>query len=158
MFSFKKKSLNLIAPLSGKTVDLSLVPDPVFAEKMVGDGIAIQSTGDTVVAPCDGTLTLIMDTKHAFAITTDKGAEILVHVGLETVSLKGEGFTALIEAGKPVKAGTPILKLDLEFLASKNINMITPVLISNMNIIKSMTPLTDIDVTLGKDEIITYTI
>ena len=95
MFNFFKKPLTIIAPISGKTINLSDVPNPVFAEKMAGDGIAIDSTGDIIVAPCDGTISLIMDSGHAFAITTSSGIELLVHVGLETVSLNGEGFEVL---------------------------------------------------------------
>ena len=131
MFNLFKKTLTIVAPISGKTIDLSEVPDPVFAGKMVGDGIAIDSTGDTVVAPCDGTISLIMDSKHAFAITTSSGIELLVHVGLETVALNGEGFEVLQSVNTKVTAGTPILKLDRPFIESKGVSLITPVLIVN---------------------------
>jgi len=98
---------------------------------MAGDGIAIDSTGDTVVAPCDGTISLIMDSGHAFAITTNSGIELLVHVGLETVVLNGEGFELLQSVNSKVTAGTPILKLDRPLIESKGISLITPVLIIN---------------------------
>ena len=75
-------------PITGKTIDLSKVPDKVFAEKLVGDGIAINPTGDIIVAPADGELTLVFETLHAFAITLSNGAELLIHIGLDTVSLK----------------------------------------------------------------------
>lgn len=151
MFNLFKKTLTIIAPISGKTIDLSEVPDPVFAGKMVGDGIAIDSTGDTVVAPCDGTISLIMDSKHAFAITTSSGIELLVHVGLETVALNGEGFEVLKSVNTKVTAGTPILKLDRPFIESKGVNLITPVLIVNPDKLKKLTPIVNEEVSCGKD-------
>ena len=101
----------LLAPFSGKTVELASVPDPVFAEKLTGDGLAIELSSDTVLAPCDGVISLFFDTKHAFAITTDDGIQILVHVGLDSIILNGEGLTALKKSGDRVKAGTPIIKV-----------------------------------------------
>ena len=154
MFNFFKKSLTIIAPISGKTMDLSKVPDPVFAEKMAGDGVAINSTGDTVVAPCDGTISLIMDSGHAFAITTDNGIELLVHVGLETVTLNGEGFKILQSVNAKVTAGTPILKLDRAFIESKGISLITPVLIANPGTLKNLNPIVNKEVSYGKDVVI----
>lgn len=151
MFNFFKKPLTIIAPISGKTINLSDVPDPVFAEKMAGDGIAIDSTGDIVVAPCDGTISLIMDSGHAFAITTNSGLELLVHVGLETVSLNGEGFEILQSANAKVTAGTPILKLDRTFIESKGISLITPVLIVNHDKLEELVPIVNAEVSCGKD-------
>jgi len=151
MFNFFKKPLIIIAPISGRTIDLSEVPDPVFAEKMAGDGIAINSTGDTVVAPCDGTISLIMDSGHAFAITTNNGIELLVHVGLETVSLNGEGFEILQSVNTKVTAGTPILKLNRSFIESKGISLITPVLVANTDKLKELNPILDKEVCYGKD-------
>lgn len=156
MFNFFNKSLNLIAPVSGKTIDLSSVPDPVFAQKMVGDGIAIDTTGSTIVAPADGVISLIMDTKHAFGMTLDNGVEILVHVGLDTVTLKGEGFEQLINQGTKVTAGTPILKINRDLIQSKGISLITPVLITNVDVVKKIEGLPNLDVTEGKDTIINY--
>ena len=80
-------TFRIIAPISGKTIALSTVPDPVFSEKLTGDGLAILANSDEVLAPCDGIITLFFDTKHAFAITTPDGVQILVHIGLDTVIL-----------------------------------------------------------------------
>ena len=154
MFNFFKKSLTIIAPISGKTIDLSEVPDPVFAQKMAGEGVAINSTGDTVVAPCDGTISLIMDSGHAFAITTNNGLELLVHVGLETVTLNGEGFEILQKVNTKVTAGTPILKVNRSFIESKGISLITPVLITNPKKIKKLDPIINTEVSCGKDIVI----
>lgn len=154
MFNLFKKSLNIVAPISGKTIQLSEVPDPVFAEKMVGDGIAIDSTGDTVVAPCDGTISLIMDSKHAFSIKTTDGIELLVHIGLETVSLNGEGFESLQSVNTKVSAGTPILKIDRKLIESKGLSLITPVIIVNHDKLKSLNPVISKQVSSGKDVVL----
>ncbi|MFR5266888.1 PTS glucose transporter subunit IIA [Clostridium sp.] len=156
MFGFLKKELKLVSPVDGKTIDLSKVNDPVFAEKMAGDGLAIDSTGSTVVAPCDGTLTLIFKTNHAFSITTDNGVELLIHIGLDTVTLNGEGFERLIEEGQKVKAGTPIIKLNRELIESKGISLVTPVLITNVDSVKSISPIVGINTKAGETDILTY--
>ena len=163
MFGFFKKnkknsSLNFVAPVTGKAIDLSEVPDPVFAQKMAGDGLGIDSTGDVIVAPCDGDLTLVFKTKHAFAMTLENGIEILVHIGIETVSLNGEGFEQLVEQGTTVKAGTPIIKIDREFIKSKGLSLVTPVLITNPDITKSIEVKTGIDVVAGETVVLEYTI
>lgn len=156
MFDFLKKALNIVAPISGKTINISEVPDPVFSEKMAGDGIAIRSTGNIVVAPCSGTISLLMDSKHAFAITTNDGIEILVHVGLETVKLQGKGFDVLVDVGAKVTAGTPILKLDREYIESKGFSLITPVLIVNHDKLKLLKPIVSKTVAAGKDTVLEY--
>ena len=102
MFGLFKKDFQLIAPVSGTTMNLSEVPDEVFAGKMAGDGLAINPTGDVFVAPADGELNLIFKTNHAFALTLSNGVELLVHIGVDTVSLNGEGFERLIEPGVKV--------------------------------------------------------
>ncbi|MGL5617237.1 MAG: PTS sugar transporter subunit IIA [Sarcina sp.] len=154
MFGFLKKELKLVAPINGKVIDLAKVPDPVFAEKMAGDGVAIDSTGNTIVAPCDGKISLPFS--HAFGITCDNGIEILVHVGIDTVTLQGEGFTQLVSDGDTVTAGTPILKIDRALIENKGISLITPVLITNPDSIKSLTPIVDEIVTAGESTILTY--
>lgn len=154
----KKDTLNFVAPVDGKTMDLSEVPDPVFAQKMAGDGLAIDATSDVIVAPCDGDLTLVFKTKHAFAMTLDNGIELLVHIGIETVSLNGEGFEQLAEAGTKVKAGTPIIKIDREFIKSKNLPLVTPILITNPDVVKSMDAKTGLDAKAGETVVLEYSL
>ena len=113
---------------------------------------------DIIVAPADGELTLVFNTKHAFAMTLDNGIELLVHIGIETVSLNGEGFEQLAEAGTKVKAGTPIIKVDREFVKSKNLPLITPVLITNPDILKSITPVENVNTVAGETTILEYTL
>lgn len=121
----------LYAPMSGEVVALENVPDAAFASKAVGEGVAIRPTGKLVVAPCDGELVKIFSTNHAFALVTDSGAELIVHIGIDTVKLGGQGFTRLAEQGSRVKAGDPVLELDLAFLAANAVSIISPVVLSN---------------------------
>lgn len=134
MFSiFKKKSKNFTikAPIDGVCKDLSEVPDEVFSEKKMGDGIAIEPTGDLLCAPIDGTITMLIDSHHAFGMTSPEGIEVLVHCGLETVNLKGQGFEVLKNVNEKVKAGEPIIKVDRAFMEKENIPLITPVIVLN---------------------------
>ncbi|MDT8717874.1 PTS glucose transporter subunit IIA [Clostridium sp. 19966] len=148
------KEIKLIAPITGKTIDISEVPDEVFSQKMLGDGIAIKPTGDLIVAPANGKITLILKSLHAFVLTLANGTELLVHIGLDTVSLNGEGFEQLVEEGTNVKAGTPVIKINRDFILSKGLSLISPIVITNMDTIKKLTPYTDKDVISGQDEII----
>ncbi len=146
-------STDIIAPLSGEIVNIEDVPDVVFAEKIVGDGIAIRPTGNRIVAPVDGTIGKIFETNHAFSIESDNGIELFVHFGIDTVELKGEGFKRLAEEGQKVKKGDPIIEFDLALLEQKAKSTLTPVVISNMDEIKSLTKLSG-PVTLGETPII----
>lgn len=116
------------APLKGKVVSLADVPDPVFSDKVLGDGVAIIPSDGDIYSPVDGELTTIAESGHAFGFQTDEGVELLVHVGLETVGLKGVPFTIEAEAGARVKAGERIARVDLDYLREHNIKSITPVI------------------------------
>ena len=121
--------LCIYAPMNGETVALESVPDPVFSDKALGDGIAILPTDGKIYSPVDGTLTVVAETKHAFGYQTEDGVDILVHVGLETVSLKGEGFKVYVKEGDSVKKGDLVGEVDLKFLREKDINSVTMILI-----------------------------
>ena len=124
----------IYAPINGKILPIEEVPDAVFAEKMVGDGIAIEPNGgDQILAPIDGKIEKIFDTNHAFSIITDSGIELFVHFGIDTVQLDGKGFERLVEEGKTVKRGTPIIKYDYEFLKANTKSITTPIIISNID-------------------------
>ena len=132
------KEIQIIAPLSGEIVNIEDVPDVVFSEKIVGDGVAIRPAGDTIVAPVNGTIGKIFETNHAFSIESEDGVELFVHFGIDTVELKGEGFTRVAQEGQSVKRGDTIIELDLALLEAKAKSVLTPVVISNMDEITNM--------------------
>lgn len=119
-------TIEIIAPLSGEIVNIEDVPDVVFAEKIVGDGIAIKPTGNKMVAPVDGTIGKIFETNHAFSIESDSGVELFVHFGIDTVELKGEGFKRIAEEGQRVKVGDTVIEFDLPLLEEKAKSTLTP--------------------------------
>ncbi|GAA0511738.1 PTS glucose transporter subunit IIA [Tatumella terrea] len=135
-------TIDIVAPLSGEIVNIEDVPDVVFAEKIVGDGVAIRPNGSTIVAPVDGTIGKIFETNHAFSIESDNGIELFVHFGIDTVELKGEGFTRIASEGQKVKKGDIVLEFDLPFLEEKAKSTLTPVVISNMDEIRELVKLT----------------
>lgn len=123
----------LVSPITGDVVALDQVPDEAFASKAVGDGVAVKPTDKIVVSPAAGTIVKIFNTNHAFCLETEKGAEIVVHMGIDTVALSGQGFTRLVEEGAEVTAGQPILEMDLDFLNANARSMISPVVCSNID-------------------------
>lgn len=148
----------LFAPLSGEIMQLSKVPDKVFASKMAGEGVAIDSIDDIVVAPADGHLALILNGNHAFCMKLDNGILIIVHIGIDTVELNGEGFKRLTQDGIRVKAGDPIIKIDRKKVLEKGYSLITPVLITNMDLVSEMNFTNLIKAEAGNDVIISYKI
>jgi sugar PTS system EIIA component len=133
LFSKKETEEALMAPLSGKVVALSEVPDPTFSEKMLGDGIAIMPTEGRVVSPVNGEIITVFPTKHAIGIRSEQEAEILIHIGLETVQMNGEGFKQHIQEGDKVKAGQLLMEFSLDLVREKAKSTITPVIITNLD-------------------------
>jgi len=130
MSSEKEKVQSVIcAPLTGKAVPLYEVPDQVFSGKVLGDGVAVIPSDGKILSPVDGEIESVAETGHAYGFSTENGLEILVHVGLETVSLKGECFKVYVKEGDKVKKGDLVAEVDLAYLAERNINPVTPVLI-----------------------------
>ncbi|WP_269938935.1 PTS sugar transporter subunit IIA [Arthrobacter sp. HY1533] len=128
---FKKKGEQVFAPAAGTVMALADVPDPVFASGAVGEGFAVEPSEGNFVSPVDGELVLVAKTLHAFAVRTDAGAEILVHIGMDTVKLKGEGFTAHRAKGDRVKQGDLVISCELAEMAPLVPSMVTPVLVTN---------------------------
>lgn len=147
MFGFGKKKDELLAPFAGQVVAIDQVPDPVFAQKMLGDGFAIipdeQAASIEVVAPVAGKLVQVFGTKHAFAIVASSGLELLVHIGLDTVELAGAGFEVLAEVGSEVAAGQPIIRVDLGALREAGRNPITPVVCTDLDQVAELTLVSD---------------
>ena len=119
--------IDVLAPLDGTVVDLEAVPDEVFAQKMVGDGVAIVPSGQVAVAPVAGTLVKLFPGGHAFGIATSGGVELIVHLGLDTIEMKGEGFGEIAVEGQEVQAGTPIVRFDRAVVERMGKVMISPV-------------------------------
>lgn len=124
-----KNVKSVFAPINGKVISLDEVPDPVFSDRVLGEGCAIIPEDGKIYSPVNGKISSIADTRHAYGIESDDGLEILIHFGLETVSLKGQGFTSHVKVGDNVKVGDLIAEADIKLLKQHNINLITPVLI-----------------------------
>ncbi|NRD78102.1 PTS glucose transporter subunit IIA [Bacillus sp. BRMEA1] len=119
-------------PLEGEIIPIENVPDPVFSQKMMGDGFAIQPTNNTIISPVDGEIISVFPTKHAISLKDHVGHEILIHVGLETVNLKGEGFTSFVKDGQKVKKGQKLLEADFTSIKNKVPSIVTPVVFTNL--------------------------
>ena len=126
------ETITVCSPITGLAADLSTVPDEAFAGKMMGDGAAVTPEDPYVRAPEDGEVAFVFDTKHAIGFVMDSGVSILIHVGIDTVKLNGEGFEALVESGQTVKKGDPMLKLDLEYLKAHAPSLASPVLCTEL--------------------------
>jgi glucose-specific phosphotransferase system IIA component len=124
--------VGIVAPMTGEVVDLKEVPDPVFAEKMMGDGFAIKPAEGKVVSPVKGKVVTFFPTKHAIGLVSDTGVELLIHVGVDTVKLQGKGFEAICKEGDTVEVGTPLLQVDLGLLEAEGKPTITPVVFTNL--------------------------
>ncbi|QHB33429.1 PTS N-acetyl glucosamine transporter subunit IIABC [Yersinia canariae] len=149
----KTASLVLVSPITGDVVALEEVPDEAFASKAVGEGIAIRPTDKTVVSPANGTIVKIFNTDHAFCLETETGAEIVVHIGIDTVKLNGQGFARLVEEGATVVAGQPVLELDLAYLNANARSMISPVVVSNIDDYAGISVLAGSSVVAGQSQL-----
>ena len=131
LFKKKEKKHVIGSPAKGKAVSLKEVNDPTFAEEMLGKGAAVIPEEGKIYAQADGEIGMVFDTLHAVSMTTDFGAEILIHIGLDTVKMKGDGFTGHVKAGDHVKKGDLLLEVDLEKVKTAGYDTITPVLVCN---------------------------
>ncbi len=127
----KKKGEVLGAPIEGEAIELSKVSDPTFGDEILGKGVAIIPSVGKVVAPIDGTIEMVFDTKHAISMRSESGIEILIHVGLDTVTLNGEPFEAHVAAGDTVKAGDLLLDFDIEAIKAAGLETVAPIVICN---------------------------
>jgi PTS system D-glucosamine-specific IIC component len=126
------KTIAVSSPLTGVAADLSTAPDEAFAGKMMGDGAVVTPTDAIVKAPEDGTVSFVFDTKHAIGFATDSGLELLLHIGIDTVNLNGQGFEVFVQNGQKVKKGDPMMKLDLEFLKANAPSVTSPILCTEL--------------------------
>jgi PTS system glucose-specific IIA component len=130
---FKKAKLQIFSPVNGEIIPIEEVPDPVFNQKMMGEGVALIPTMGDICAPVNGTIIQISPTKHAIGIRAEDGSEILIHIGLETVALKGEGFTVVVKMDDKVSVSQPLIKVDWDFIRTHAKSIITPIVITNSN-------------------------
>jgi phosphocarrier protein FPr len=145
--------LRLQAPLSGVLIPLHEVPDPVFAQKMVGDGVSIDPVSTTLLAPCAGRIVQLHSAAHAITLASEPGLEVLVHIGLDTVQLKGQGFTARVRVGDEVAAGQPLIEFDPDYVATHARSLLTEVVITTLDRVASIEAATGF-VTAGADMIL----
>ncbi|MDP2145868.1 MAG: glucose PTS transporter subunit IIA, partial [Pseudomonas sp.] len=121
--------LELLAPLAGVLLPLDQVPDPVFSSRLIGDGVCIDPTSQTLCAPLAGVISNVQDSGHAVSVTDDHGVQVLMHIGLDTVNLAGKGFTRLVEEGQRVEAGQPLIEFDADFIALNARSLLTLMLV-----------------------------
>ncbi|MDO5401647.1 MAG: PTS glucose transporter subunit IIA [Eubacteriales bacterium] len=144
---FSKPQDCLCAPVAGRAIPVSQVPDPTFAEELLGKGIAVEPAEGKVFAPCDATVDMMFETGHAVSLVADFGAEVLIHVGLETVSLKGKHFTIHAKNGDKVKKGDLLIEFDLDAIKAEGFNTVTPMLVCNSSDYSTFNTFVDKDVT-----------
>ncbi|MCF6138142.1 glucose-specific PTS transporter subunit IIBC [Pseudalkalibacillus berkeleyi] len=149
-------TMNIQSPIKGIILPITEVPDEVFAGKMMGDGFAIEPIEGTVVAPTDAKVVNVFPTKHAIGLETADGKEILIHFGIDTVNLKGEGFEVLVEQGDQVKQGQPILKADLDYIEKHAKSTVTPIVFTNLSDGESVNVNKSGQVDLGEEDIISF--
>lgn len=135
---FKNNKEILVSPIEGTIVPVTEVSDPTFGQEIVGKGIAIQPANGKVFSPVNGSVSMLFETKHAIIITSDQGAEILIHIGLDTVNLKGQFFTTFASVGQKVKPGDLLIEFELEELKKAGYDTITPMVVCNMDKFKDI--------------------
>ena len=156
LFKKTKDEEVVYAPMSGEKAALEDVPDPVFSEKMMGEGIAIIPNEGKVVAPVQGEVVHVPDTLHAVGIKSEAGTELLIHIGLETVGLKGEGFTAKVKQGDKINVGDELISFDLDYIKEHADAIITPIVWTNgQDSDKQLSPTEETKVTAGETVILT---
>jgi multiphosphoryl transfer protein len=149
------RRIQLVAPLSGHLLPIGDVTDPVFAQKMVGDGISLDPVSQSLVSPCDGTVTLIHSAGHAVTITTAEGVEVLMHIGLDTVMLKGKGFSPRVKPGQTVARGEVLIDFDADDVATHARSLLTQIVVTNMGLVRDL-QIRSGDVVAGKDVILDF--
>ena len=146
---FVNQSKTVLAPLSGKVLKQEEIPDETFAQGILGPGCGIEPTGTTVYAPFDGTVNQVATTLHAVGLTSKDGVEILIHVGMDTVEMQGSAFKALVKEDQSVKAGTPLLKVDLDAIRAAGHPTATVIIVTNGDDLGELTMLAEGDVPAG---------
>ncbi|WP_210468693.1 PTS glucose transporter subunit IIA [Sporosarcina sp. 6E9] len=148
------KEETILAPLTGSVVQIEEVPDPVFSQRMLGDGIAIMPTDGTVVAPFEAEIVQVFPTKHAIGLRGKSGLEVLIHIGLETVALNGEGFETFVQQGDKVSAGDKLVKFDMDYVNENANSLVTPITLTNGEVVENFTVTEESSVVAGETTLI----
>ena len=148
----------IASPATGEVVALNEVPDPTFSEKMMGDGIAVKPTEGLIAAPVHGEVMQLFPTMHAVGIKTVNGLEVLIHIGIETVNMQGEGFKAYVEEGDKVAKGDKLIEFDIDLVNEKAESTITPMVITNGDIVENMEKHEGQQATAGEPTVLDITI
>ena len=140
LFNKKAKAnhIHISSPLTGTVVPLDHVPDEAFSGKFMGDGVAIEPTEGVLVSPFDGVVAHLIDTHHAVIVEHSSGLQLLLHIGVNTVGLKGQGFTAKVNTGDSIVAGQTLIEFDLETIRAAGYPVITPVVVANMELLSDL--------------------
>ena len=141
--------IEVLSPLAGQVTPLKDIADPVFSQEMMGKGIAIEPTEGKVVAPFNGTVAMLFDTKHAIGLMSDEGVELLIHVGMDTVQLKGEGFTTHVKNGDRISTGDLLVEFDMSVIKEAGYQTTTPIVITNTTNYESIEGTTESTVVTG---------
>ncbi|WP_338207687.1 PTS glucose transporter subunit IIA [Lactiplantibacillus paraxiangfangensis] len=138
----KNSDTAIVSPVNGEVVPITKVPDEVFAQKMMGDGLAVIPTDDVVVAPIDGKVSFIAETRHGIGITSKTGLEMVVHLGIDTVNLKGAPFNVQVKLNQSIKAGQPLVMMDRQAIVAAKLDPIVIIAMTNLNDLKQRIELT----------------
>lgn len=154
MFDFFKKEKFLSSIAKGSIIDITLVPDGVFSKKILGDGFAVLPTDNTFFSPASGTVTDIAETLHAYCITDTDGLEILVHIGIDTVELKGKYFEALVKKGQQIQQNTPLARADLKAIEAAGYNTASMTVVTNSDRLRNIKVLENPSANAGEKALI----
>ena len=135
---FKGAKKTVMMPLEGKVIPLEELPDETFASAILGGGCGIEPTGDTVYAPFDGVVTSVASNLYAVGLRSDDGIELLIHIGMDTVGMQGEGFTALVREGEHVRAGAPLLKVELDAIRAAGLSTSSAIIVTNADVLPKL--------------------
>ncbi|HLR18310.1 MAG TPA: PTS glucose transporter subunit IIA [Staphylococcus sp.] len=147
----------IYTPITGEYVKIEDIPDPVFAQKMMGEGFGVNPTEGEVVSPIEGKVDNVFPTKHAIGLKAENGLELLVHIGLDTVQLDGNGFEVLVESGDTVNVGDPLLRFDLDYIKENAKSVISPIIITNSDNTSSLSVVDVNTLTKGETKVVDVT-
>ena len=152
------KNLEIKSPMNGTYVPIEDIPDPVFSEKMMGEGFGINPTDGEVVSPAAGEIMQVFPTHHAVGIKTDNGVELLIHIGLETVTMEGKGFEGFVSEGDRIEVGDKLVDFDMDLVKEEATSTISPVIITNSDVLESFNVEPVSDVAKGETTVVTLVV